>query len=135
MKHYSSKGFTITELLIVVAIMGIIAAIAFPNWQESVRKSNRSDGKTALLRLMQKQQQFYTDNVSYTTTLTAIGAASDANVVSAERYYTVSAAACAGMTIAQCVILTATPDPNRGQGPDGALTLNSLGQKTPAANW
>ena len=135
MKHYSSKGFTIIELLIVMVVLGILLAVAIPSWQENVRKSNRSDGKTALLRLMQKQQQFYTDNVTYTTTLTAIGAATDANVISAGLYYRVSAAACPGGTIAQCVVLTATPDPDRGQGPDGALTLNSLGQKTPAANW
>jgi type IV pilus assembly protein PilE len=57
MKH---KGFTLIELMIVVAILGIIAAIAYPSYQNSVMRSQRSDALTTLSRLASEQERFYT---------------------------------------------------------------------------
>lgn len=54
------KGFTLVEMLITVAIIGIIAAIAYPSYMESVRKSNRAEAKTELLDLSQRLQRCYT---------------------------------------------------------------------------
>ncbi|MBT5967504.1 MAG: prepilin-type N-terminal cleavage/methylation domain-containing protein, partial [Gammaproteobacteria bacterium] len=51
MKAREIKGFTIIELMITVAIIGILASIAYPSYQESVYKSRRADGKGALLGL------------------------------------------------------------------------------------
>lgn len=54
------KGFTLVEMLIVVAIIGIITAFAYPSYMESVRKSNRAEAKTELLDLSQRLQRCYT---------------------------------------------------------------------------
>ncbi len=131
-----NKGFTLIELMLVVAVVGILAAIAYPSYQAQVQKSRRADGLTTLMQIMQSQERFYTVNNRYTVSLGAdLNYAADANedVLSEEGYYLVAAAACAGTTIANCVILTANA---RGsQTVDGNLTLNSRGQKTPADKW
>jgi type IV pilus assembly protein PilE len=53
------SGFTLVEMLITVAIIGIIAAIAYPSYMESVRKSNRSEAKVELMDISQRLQRCY----------------------------------------------------------------------------
>ncbi len=73
------KGFTLIELMIVVAIIGILAVIAYPSYMDSVRKSRRGDGQAALLNAAQQMEVYYARNATYSTTLTDsnIAAASD----------------------------------------------------------
>lgn len=59
-------GFTLIELMIVVVIIGIIAAFAYPSYQDSVRKSRRSDARGYLMELAARQEQYFNDNKSYT---------------------------------------------------------------------
>lgn len=59
MKH-KKFGFTLIELMITVAIVGIIAAIAFPSYMSSVRKTNRAEAKTELVDVAQRLQRCYT---------------------------------------------------------------------------
>ena len=59
------KGFTLIELMIVVAVIGILAGIALPNYQDYVRRSKLSEGTSALADLRIKMEQFYQDNHSY----------------------------------------------------------------------
>lgn len=60
-----SKGFTLIELMIVVAIIGIIAAIAYPSYQEQVAKSRRGDCSGALVGLANAMERFYSVNSTY----------------------------------------------------------------------
>ncbi|MDJ0758577.1 MAG: type IV pilin protein [Woeseiaceae bacterium] len=60
-----SKGFTLIELMIVVAIIGIIAAVAYPSYQEQVNKSRRGDCTGALVGLANAMERFYTVNSTY----------------------------------------------------------------------
>ncbi|MDJ0917263.1 MAG: type IV pilin protein [Woeseiaceae bacterium] len=60
-----SKGFTLIELMIVVAIIGIIAAVAYPSYQEQVNKSRRGDCTGALVGLSNAMERFYTVNSTY----------------------------------------------------------------------
>ncbi len=59
------RGFTMIELLIVMAIVAILAAIAFPAYQDQVRKSRRSTAKATMMELVQCAERFHTANRTY----------------------------------------------------------------------
>ncbi|PPE66889.1 type IV pilin protein [Caldimonas caldifontis] len=62
------KGFTLMELMIVVAIIGILSAIAYPSYTEYVRRGQRAEARTALLEAAQFMQRFYAANDRYDQT-------------------------------------------------------------------
>jgi type IV pilus assembly protein PilE len=127
--YRSSRGFTLIELVVTMAIIAILVMIAVPTYNSSVIKGRRSDGQTALLDAMARQERYFTERNTYTTTL----ADAKISTTAPSGFYTLSAAACSGSTIDACVVMTATP--TGAQASDGALTLNSRGQKTPADKW
>lgn len=132
--HDQQRGFSLIELMMALVILGILAAVAYPSYQDSLTKGRRADGQGKLLELMNAQERFFTENGTYTTTLSTFAAVDgDGKVASDEGFYKVSAAACSGATIATCVILTAAPQ--AAQSADGNLTYNSRGQKTPTDKW
>lgn len=66
-------GFTLMELMIAVAIVGILAAIALPSYQAYVLRSNRTAVKTFITDVLSRQESFYSDRKSYATSLSALG--------------------------------------------------------------
>jgi len=70
-KIIRTKGFTLIEVMIVVAIVGILTAIAVPSYTEYVRKGKRADAKVELLKLAQLQESYFVQNLSYASSLTA----------------------------------------------------------------
>jgi type IV pilus assembly protein PilE len=124
------RGYTITEILIVVAIVGIIGAIGYPQYQNYVREARRADGHAALTRIAAQQERFFADNNIYTADLTDLGYAA-ATTLSLDGHYLV-ASAIAGATFT----LTATPQGNQtADTACPAMTLDHLGAKLPAACW
>ncbi|WP_018717332.1 type IV pilin protein [Arhodomonas aquaeolei] len=138
-RERSVAGFTLIELMIVVAVLAIIAAIAYPTYQGQVQASRRADGKSMLMQVMHAEERYYTENYSYTTDLDDSGdggelglndgGASAGNVLSDDEFYEISASGC-GSGIGECVQLTAS---RRGaQQADtecGNLTMDSLGNR------
>lgn len=125
-----ARGFTLIELLIVVAIMGIIAAIAYPSYTQYLKRAGRAEGVSMLMQVMERQENHYRNNLTYTTDLSALGYA-NAAADSETGLYSVSAGTCASGTIRRCVLLTATAQ--NTQAGDGNFTLNSRGERS--ANW
>ena len=100
-------GMTLIELMIVVAIIGIIFAVALPNYQDSVQKTRRSDAVEALMKLAVKQENFYSQHGTYTTDIISTAGLNNESSTSKEGYYILSAEAEEGRTIASSYLLKA----------------------------
>ena len=72
-----AKGFTLIELMIVVAVIGIIAAIAYPSYQDQVMSTRRGDAQGALMAFASSMERYYTQNGSY------LGAAGNGSPINA----------------------------------------------------
>jgi len=81
----SGQGFTLIELMIALAVMAILAALAWPSLQEAVQKSRRADGMSALANIMQAQERWRANNPSYQATLAKLPGAEKA--VSPDQHY------------------------------------------------
>jgi type IV pilus assembly protein PilE len=71
------SGVTLIELMIVVIIVSILAAIAFPNYQEFSARAKRNEAKTALLQIKINQERFYLNNNTFTQDMTQLGFSAD----------------------------------------------------------
>jgi len=124
-----SGGFTLIEVMIAVLIIGVLAAIAFPAYQDYVRDARRSEAKSALSEVMQQQERFFTRNNTYTTKLKN-DLNYDQNPIPTEGgWYVISANQC-GNGLRQCVQLTATAKKDQTNDKCKNLTMNSQGAKT-----
>lgn len=128
-----SRGFTLIELMIAVAIIGIIAAFALPSYMDSVRKTQRSDAKIALSEAAARQEQFFAENNSYAANgdLDALVTNSDGKS-SPEGHYelAVDNSACSGPPY-MCFSITATAVGTQAADTDCAtFTIDHIGRKT-----
>lgn len=74
MQISKQKGFSLIELMIVVAIIGILAAIAFPSYQDSVRETRRVEAKSVILEAAARQEKFFSQQYAYATTMNSTAA-------------------------------------------------------------
>ena len=126
-----TSGFTLIELMIVVAIIGLLFGIAIPAYQGHMLKAHRADAQGILLDMAARQERFITQNNTYTTNVSASTGLDLGSTVSKEGYYNLSAAACGGGTIASCYLLTATATGGQTIDTDClTLTYSSTGVKS-----
>ena len=136
MKKRATAGFTLVELLVVLAIMTILATYAYPGYQEHVSKTRRTEGQILLLDVIAKEERFFTENNTYTLDLTDLGYALnlDGELETESGFYDITANACnvggVDLPITNCVQLTATPPAGSPQINDGSLSINSRNQKS-----
>lgn len=117
------KGITLIELLIVVVIVGILAAIAIPMYTNYVQRARRSDAKTALEQVRAAQEMWRAEKGGYSTNLTELQTTMGAPSTTISNYYTWS------FTVLTATSFTAQAAPQGSQTPDGSLFINNLGQK------
>ena len=113
------RGFTLTELLIVTAVVGILALIAYPSYAAYLTKARRAEAQMALLTLMQQQEQYYTHHHAY------LPFGAEASEPEARRFrwwmgesaassaYELSGHECPEQPLQRCIELRATPGTSR----------------------
>ena len=87
------RGISLMELMIVVVIIGILTAIAYPSYRQFVTKAKRTEAKSALLQIATMQERFYLQNSTYTSDLTALGFPVAANFLTDSDSYIVNVTA------------------------------------------
>lgn len=127
MTRSTTQGFTLIEILIALAIVGIIAAIALPAYQDSQLRAGRADGKNALMQVASDQERFYSNSFTYSLKATPMATVPANTLLSRDGNYRVTVAACSGSTITNCFIATATPLNSQASDSCGNLTIDSLG--------
>ena len=126
-----STGFTLIELMIVVIIIGVLLGISIPAYRDYVVRSHRADAQAALLDIAARQERFVAQNNTYTTELSAGTGLNLGRTTSAEGYYNMSVAACAGGSIATCYVVTATATGSQASDSECAtITYDSAGNKS-----
>lgn len=129
-----SKGFTLIELMIVVAIVGILTAVALPAYQSFILRSHRSEAINGLLDVASRQARYYTTNNSYTNSMVTLGYGADPQpVASASNLYfniSIASVTAATATAPASFTLQAVPQGTQANDSCGTYGYNDLGRKT-----
>ncbi|MDE1927568.1 MAG: type IV pilin protein [Burkholderiales bacterium] len=119
----AARGFTLIELMVAVAVVGILAAIAYPSYLGQIQKSRRADARAALVAAAQALERFYSERSTYAGA--TLGSSGVYPAASQNGYYTLSitAQSAAGFTLA------ATPTGNQASDACDVFTYDQTGTK------
>lgn len=130
MKPAHARGFSLIELMIAVVIVGILAGVAYPSYQDYVRRGNRSAAQNFMMTIAQRQEQYLLTNRSYAATTAALNLTQPTETIGKYNFV---------ITVPNpAVSYSITADPQGTQKVTGKfdlLTLRSDGTKEPTAEW
>jgi type IV pilus assembly protein PilE len=132
-----ARGFTLIEVMIVVAVIGILAAIGYPSYQNHMRKGARASAQTAMMQIADRQSQYLLDARNYAVGSAALSALNVTVPTDVTAKYTITVVAADGSdtpSVPPSYTVKATPISGGAQVPDGELTLTHTGAKTRAGN-
>lgn len=132
MQKMKQKGFTLVELMVVVAIVGILAAIAYPSYTSYTIKSNRTAAKSAMMDIANRQQQYLLVKRQYASTPTLLNYSHPADLA---KFYTCTDADPCFETATSPPGFTITFRATGAQSSDGNLSLTHEGVKSPSSKW
>lgn len=124
------SGFSLIELMIAVVVVAILAAIAYPSYQDHLRKGRRASAQAFMLEVANRQQQYLLDARNYSVGSGALTALSLTTPTDVAAHYSVTVSP-AAVTTPPTYTVTATPT-SAAQTADGTLTLDHQGGKTRA---
>jgi type IV pilus assembly protein PilE len=132
MRKVKEGGFTLIELMITVAIVAILAAIAYPSYIQYLVRGNRTAAQAQMMDLANREQQYLLSSRAYAdkTTLESATSYSLPSEVSGYYTYTITTTA-----TPPAFTITFTPISGTAQASDSVLTLDSNGTKTPSSLW
>lgn len=119
-----THGFTLIEMMVTVAIVGILAAVGYPSYLEHLAKGRRADGRAALVDLAQRMERYYTERSTYATA--TLGNSGIYPSTSPQGYYTLSITA----KSATAFSIQATPTGSQLHDACGSLGYNQAGDKS-----
>lgn len=119
----STAGFTLIEMMIVVAVIALLAAIVLPSYQGSVRKARRADARAALTLVAQLMERLNTEKNSYASATLGAAVANLYPAITENKHYTL---ALSNLAVATFTI-TATPVGDQALDPCGTYTLTHAG--------
>lgn len=126
-----THGFTLIELMIVLAIIAILAALAVPWYGRYTHRAHRADGQRLLMHVAQMEERYYTDFNHYPLTAASLGFTTN-TPVSENGYYNVTLAAAPSASAGQGYVATAAPLGPQADDVCGSLSIDNTGQKLPA---
>lgn len=131
MQHTRLDGFTLLELLIVVAIMGILTSIALPAYQNSVLRSSRAEAKTELLQVASEQERHFSNFSTFVDDATPLNTpvVAGRDRTTQNGFYAISVAACGGGAITNCFLATATAQNEQLADSCTTLTISDTGAR------
>lgn len=132
MKLKRQAGFTLIELMIAVAIVGILTMIAYPSYQGYLLKGNRASAQAFLMNVAQRQQQYFLDNRAYAPDLATLLVTTPLIPNDVSPYYTIEVTTSAGPP--PSFTITARPQGNQNRNNEPVLTINQTGAKTPTGS-
>lgn len=130
LRHRAARGFTLIELLVTIVIVGILASVAYPSYQNYMKRGRRATAQAFLMDVAQKEQEYLLDNRSYAPDLATLNISTPSNV---STYYTITPTV--SNTVPMSFTISAAPVTGSAQAGDVTLSIDNTGGKLPTSAW